>query len=141
VIKLLESAFIVEDFKGYNNVLLSHHNLKVIVNRSEESWRSALSSVGGVYIIMDKQTGKAYVGSAYGQGGIWQRWCCYADNGHGGNAELIALLTKEGGAYAEHFQYAILEIADPLDTMEQVCIRESHWKRVLMSREFGYCAN
>lgn len=113
----------------------------MIVHRSEASWRSALSSVGGVYLIMDKKTGKAYVGSAYGEDGIWQRWCCYADTGHGWNAELIELLEAKGISYAEHFQYAILEIADPLDSKEQVCEREDHWKDVLLSRNFGYNSN
>jgi hypothetical protein len=49
----------------------------------------------------------------------------------------------EGSAYAKHFQYAILEIADLLDTREQVLERETHWKDVLMSRksEFGYNLN
>ena len=141
VAKLLELPFAIENFKGYNKVRLLHKNLKMIVHSSEESWRSALSSVSGVYLIMDSETGKGYVGSAYGEGGIWRRWCHYADKGHGDNAELIALLEEKGTSYAEHFQYAVLEIADPLDTKEQVLARENHWKEVFMSRKFGYNSN
>jgi hypothetical protein len=141
VAKLLELPFAIEGFKGYNGVRLSHKILKMIVHSSEESWRSALSSVSGVYLVMDSETGKGYVGSAYGEGGIWQRWSRYADKGHGGDAELIALLEEKGTSYAEHFQYAVLEIADPLDTKEQVLARENHWKEVLMSRKFGYNSN
>lgn len=141
VAKLLEVPFAIEDFKGYKEVRLSHKILKMVVHRSEESWRTALSSVSGVYLIMDGETGKGYVGSAYGEGGIWRRWCRYADKGHGDNAELIALLGEKGISYAEHFQYAVLEIADPLDTKEQVLARENHWKEVLMSRKFGYNSN
>ncbi len=140
--KLLELPYAIEDFKGYNKVRIPHTTLKLIVHRFEESWRSALSSVGGVYLIMDTETGKGYVGSAYGEGGIWQRWRHYADTDHGDNVELIALLEEKGTAYAEHFQYAILEIADPLDTDKQVLARECHWKNVLMTRgKFGYNSN
>jgi hypothetical protein len=141
VAEILASALSIEEFDGYNNVRLSHAKLTWIVQKQESSWRAALSSVGGVYHIMDTSTGKAYVGSAYGSGGIWQRWCRYADNGHGGNAELIALLEMEGDEYAKHFQYSVLEIADLLDTKDQVLKREDHWKSVLMSRKFGYNSN
>jgi hypothetical protein len=51
----------------------------VIVLKRDSSWWSALSSVGGVYLVLDTATGKAYVGSAYGTGGIWQRWSAYAE--------------------------------------------------------------
>jgi hypothetical protein len=81
------------------------------------------------------------VGSAYGKGGIWQRWRCYAETHHGTNAELIALLALKGTAYAGNVQYSILEIADPLATKDQVCDRENHWKDVLLSRKFGYNSN
>jgi hypothetical protein len=141
VAEILASAFAVEEFQGYNKVLLSHSQLKVIVRRCEPSWQSALSSISGVYLIMDTETGKTYVGSAYGKGGIWLRWRCYAENGHGNNAELKALLDTKGAAYTEYFQYSILEIADPLTTKDQVWERENHWKDVLMSRKFGYNSN
>jgi hypothetical protein len=137
VAQILELPLSIEEFGGYNKVCLKHTELRMIVQRREPSWRSALSGVGGVYLIMDVSTGKAYVGSACGIGGIWQRWCSYAETGHGGNAELIALLREKGSGYAENFRYSVLEIADLLDT-DQVLTRESHWKDVLMSREFGY---
>src|SRR3546814_583456 len=38
------------------------------------SWRTALSSVSGVYILVCPTTGQRYVGSAYGAGGFWGRW-------------------------------------------------------------------
>ena len=141
VAKILELPFTFEDFKGYKNFLLTHKDLQLIVNRCKESWRAALSSVGGVYLIVDTNTGKMYVGSAYGEGGIWSRWNNYAGEGHGNNTELVELLEREGREYAEHFQYAILEIADRQDTKEQVIERETHWKNLLMSRDFGYNAN
>lgn len=56
-----------------------------------------LSSVAGIYTILDRETGKLYVGKAnayggIGKGGIWGRWESYAKTGHGGNKQLIELL-------------------------------------------------
>lgn len=138
VARILELPLSIENFKGFNKVRISHATLKLIVQNHEESWQTALSSVGGVYLVMDSITGKGYVGSAYGQGGIWQRWCSYAQTGHGNNVNLMALIEAKGSSYADTFQYAVLEIADLLDTDDQVLKREAHWKDVLMSREFGY---
>jgi len=141
VTKLLELPYAIEEFKGYNKVQISHRKLQMIVQSCEESWRSSLSSVNGVYHILDNKTGKAYVGSAYGTDGIWGRWCLYSGNGLGKNKELHALLEEKGASYADNFQYAILEIADPSVTNEQLIHRENHWKKVLRTREFGYNLN
>ena len=94
-----------------------------------------------MYVITDNSTGKQYVGSAYGGDGIWSRWCAYAKNGHGGNAELRLLLQDEGAAHADNFQYSILEVCD-LNTSDDFIIgRESHWKTVLRTREYGLNSN
>jgi len=37
------------------------------------SWRTALSSVSGVYLLTSPETGRQYVGSAQGAGGFWGR--------------------------------------------------------------------
>lgn len=81
------------------------------------------------------------MGSATGQGGIWQRWCAYADNGHGGNVELARLLREEGPDRQQHFRYSVLEIPDTHATDEEVLRRERHWKDVLMTRGVGLNAN
>ena len=76
-----------------------------------------------------------YVGAAYGEDGVWQRWAEYADNGHGGNAELKKLVAADGLDYCRsHFRFALLE--QLLDTMpdEAVAARESYWKDILRSR-------
>jgi hypothetical protein len=97
--------------------------------------------VAGVYLISDTRSHQLYVGSATGAGGIWQRWSQYASNGHGGNRELVNLLSAEGSQYAQHFRYSILEVADLHDSAEEVLARESHWKRILHSRANGLNAN
>ena len=105
------------------------------------SWKGALSNVSGVYLITDTKIGKLYVGSATGEGGIWQRWSEYAGNGHGSNRELIALLSEKGNEYSDYFQYSVLEIADTHASANDILTRESYWKDVLCSREHGYNAN
>jgi excinuclease UvrABC nuclease subunit len=52
------------------------------------SWRTALSSVLGIYLITDTLDGRQYVGKADGAESIRQRWSVYAANGHGNNVEL-----------------------------------------------------
>jgi hypothetical protein len=128
----------VADFPGYNGVLLSYQLLRTIIREGISSWRSALGSVSGVYLIVDTSNGKQYVGSACGIGGIWQRWEAYANNGHGGNTELVSLLAKNGAEHAKSFQYSILEVSDLYTSKESILVRESHWKKVLCSSKYGY---
>jgi len=131
----------VEEFPGYNKVVVSHAMLKLIVDQAEPSWKSALASVKGVYLIVDTASGKAYVGSATAEGGLWERWSAYARTGHGGNKELKVLLARRGLKYADNFQYSVLETADSHASNEAIDARECHWKEALLSREFGYNAN
>ena len=98
-------------------------------------------SVSGVYVIADATTGKLYVGSAVGDGGIWGRWAAYCKTGHGGNKELRALLEQKGADHSDHFHISVLEVCDPNATKEEVLERESHWKQVLLTRVFGLNAN
>ena len=131
----------IGEFPGFKAVNLTKDQLDLIIRKSPESWRTALSSVAGVYLISDSGTGKFYVGSAYGEGGIWHRWSEYADNGHGGNVELKKLIADKGLQYATNFRYSILEISDLHDSQDNILQRESHWKDILMSRTYGLNAN
>jgi len=131
----------IADFPGFKAVNLTFEELRLIIRQSLESWRTALSNVAGVYLISDTASGKLYVGSACGEGGIWQRWSDYAANGHGGNRELQRLLGNGHLERARAFRYSILEITDIHELQEAVLARESHWKEVLMTREHGLNAN
>ena len=106
-----------------------------------DTWRGALSNMKGVYLITDLKAGKLYVGSATGSDGLWQRWSAYAASGHGGNRDLKLVLQEHGPRYFENFQYSLLEVADSRATDEYILERESYWKGVLASRQFGYNAN
>jgi hypothetical protein len=141
VAAIRDQRMTVGDFPGYKAVLLSLKLLRVIVQEKNPSWHSALSNVGGVYVITDNSSGKHYVGSAYGGVGLWSRWATYAKNGHGGNAELRQLLADRGEEYGDNFQFSLLEVCDRDASSEFVIGRESHWKEVLRSREFGLNSN
>ncbi len=141
VSEIRDQRMSVGEFPGYNAVLLPYGLLGTIIREEIPSWKSALSNVAGVYVITDTKCGKLYVGSAYGGDGIWQRWVRYAENGHGGNKELKQLLKKRGKGYVQNFQLSILEVCDLNASEDYVVSRESHWKDVVRSREFGYNKN
>ncbi len=141
VAALREQRMTVGDFPGFKSVLLSLVTLRTVVREEHPSWYSALSNVGGVYVITDNTSGKHYVGSAYGGLGIWNRWTVYAKNGHGGNVELQQLLVQRGADHADHFQFSILEVCDRDASDDFIIGRESHWKTVLRTREHGLNSN
>ncbi|VTY37523.1 grpIintron_endo: group I intron endonuclease [Xylophilus ampelinus] len=128
------------DFPGFKNIHITFGELGVIVRQAIPSWRSALESVAGVYLITDHKDGKLYVGSATGEGGFWSRWCAYL-GGHGDNVRLRQRIDKAGPAPAESFHFSVLEIADTHTKPSEVVERENHWKQVLLSREHGYNGN
>lgn len=129
-------------FPGYENVILSYFELFEMVNDpiSYESWHSALSSVYGIYLIVNTKNGQQYVGSASGENGILGRWTDYANNHTGGDKLLIELMEKETNAY-EHFQFTILRIIPKETRIDDVIEIESLYKRKLGSRVFGLNAN
>ncbi|MFA4923671.1 MAG: GIY-YIG nuclease family protein [Ignavibacteriaceae bacterium] len=108
---------------------------------SDKSWKTALTSVYGVYLITDKKNGKMYVGSAYCKDSIWSRWGSYINNGHGGNTRLEQLVIEEGKEYLTNYQFSILEISSKVKSKDEIIKREVHWKEKLLSREFGYNDN
>jgi hypothetical protein len=101
---------------------------------------TALSAVTGVYRVSDTVDGKLYVGSAGGVNGFWGRWCQYMD-GHAGNRELRALVGDRGMQHPQGFRFSVLETADTTASHEELLARESHWKQVLLTRDFGLNAN
>ncbi|QDU39205.1 hypothetical protein Mal4_35420 [Maioricimonas rarisocia] len=132
-----EEKMSIADFPGFNSVRLSFEMLKAVFRHDHPSWRAALANVSGVYVVADRTTGELYVGSAYGGVGIWQRWSSYAQTGHGGNKELRAMLKEHGSDYAHNFQFSLLEMCDINASTDYIISRESHWKEVLLTRDFG----
>ena len=133
-------------FIRYEDVILSFSQLQKVVEDKE--WKSKLESLNCVYMILDKETGKQYVGVTYKdmkpgiKNGILGRWTEYAKTGHGNNKLLVALLAEKGISYAEqNFQWTILETL-PLNVTPKVAIdRESLYKKKFGTREHGYNEN
>ena len=131
--QILPSVYNNDYFPGYNNVNVSWQSLKNLITK--DSWRSALENQKGVYLLVDSNTGKQYVGSAYGENMILGRWETYLQTCHGGNKLLKEL---DADYIKNNFYFTILETFNK-DTDDQIIIeRESHWKDVLQTRKFGY---
>ncbi|MBW4968843.1 GIY-YIG nuclease family protein [Croceibacter atlanticus] len=141
--QIFQNMYDGQDFPGYENINVSFKNLEHIVRINKADWKTALQNLKGVYLITDTKTNKRYVGSAYGTEGIWTRWCSYINNGHGGNKLLRKLIKAEGLTYAkENYQFTLLEFRPMKTDDKDLILRESYWKRVLISKsEFGYNNN
>jgi hypothetical protein len=98
------------------------------------TWREILGHVSGIYLLTCPTTGKQYVGSACGAGGLWQRWEDYVASGHGGNKHLIDISGTD-------FQVSILEIVSSSADERSILQTETRWKEKLLSRNFGFNAN
>jgi len=131
-------------FPGFDGVRLTFHELREMVESHRyEDWRAALREVQGIYLITDSTNGKQYVGKADGGERILGRWTTYARDGHGGNVGLRELAFESIGDdvvktdHARHFIFSILRVFGPSTPMSEVNAPESHYKRALMTREFG----
>ena len=142
VSELLPERLSISDFPGFKAVNLTKAQLDIVVRQKSAAWQAALSSVKGIYVITDTETGRLYVGKASGADGIWGRWCAYAANGHGGNVALRQEFGIDATEERRHsLRFAVLEIADLSSTEDDINKRESHWKSVLISRDHGYNRN
>ena len=78
VIEILPDEYQAITFRGYDNVFLTYPRLQLVMTSEKfKDYKSALKSVKGVYVLTDTKTGKLYIGSAYGEYGLAQRWDCY----------------------------------------------------------------
>lgn len=142
VVELLAAPYGGEAFPGHDRINEPFASLESIVRSQKPDWKAALENTKGVYLIVDSETGRQYVGSAYGDAGIWSRWSTYTINGHGDNAELTAIIEANGLDYARaNFCFSILELCPAKATDVAIIDREQHWKAVLGSRAHGLNRN
>lgn len=142
VASILEEAFAGDPFPGHDRINHSLADLQVIVRQMRADWRIALESMKGVYVIHDRETGQRYVGSAYGDTGIWQRWTTYANTLHGNNVGLAELVADKGEEYfRNNMHFALLEYWSMRTDDQHVLARESYWKDVLHARSLGHNKN
>ena len=122
-------------FPGFDALVLSHEQLQAVMREHRyASWRTALRSVVGIYLITDTLDGRHYVGKADGTESIRQRWNEYATNGHGGNVELRKRDPKS-------FRFSLLRVFDPSTPTRAIDVAESHFKSALDSRKHGMNRN
>ena len=137
--QILPETLRTDIFPGYDHVCLTYAQLKSIVTHQPQDWVAALSHQKAVYLLTDKSNGKLYVGSATAKNGmLLSRWTDYVNTGHGGNQSLKAL---DFDHIKENFQYTILENYNSQIDDSVILERESWWKQVLQSKEFGYNQN
>lgn len=142
VSSILEEPFAGDPFPGHDRINHSLADLQAVVSQARADWRIALESMKGVYVIHDRETGRRYVGSAYGDTGIWQRWTTYATTLHGGNAGLKQLVEEKGEEYYRaNMRFALLEYWSMRTDDHHVLDRESYWKDVLHARSLGHNKN
>lgn len=122
-------------FPGFDALTLDYPQLQAVIREHRyAAWRTALSSVIGIYLITDTRDGRQYVGKADGAETILQRWAAYATNGHGGNVELRNLNPAT-------FRLSVLRVFDPATPTPQIDAAESHFKHALDSRSHGLNRN
>jgi hypothetical protein len=125
-----DESVLVRRLPPWNELVLTWAEVQTMV----KSWQAAISQWRGVYLILDRTSGKSYVGSAYGDENILARWRSYASTGHGGNVDLK-------GRDPTQFQFAVLERVSPDMPAEEVIRLEATWKDRLGTREFGLNKN
>lgn len=142
VASVAEEHYVGDPFPGHDRINHSLADLQAIVRQARPDWRVALEHMKGVYVIHDQVTGEPYVGSAYGDTGVWSRWSYYAATLHGDNAGLRAHLARHGEDYFRtQMRFALLEFWSMRTDDAHVLERETYWKQVLLSRSLGHNKN
>src|SRR5690606_31900793 len=73
--QILPDVFDNDLFPGYESVNVSWQELTRVIDK--ESWKTALQNQKAVYLITDISNGKKYVGSAYAENMLLNRWQSY----------------------------------------------------------------
>lgn len=128
-------------FTDYFDLILTYSELEEIIENQYNDWKMVLSSIKGVYLITDISTGKLYVGSAYGDNGIWGRWSDYISTCGHGNNKILKELIYTNFDYKYNLQFSILMILPKTVTPDEAILKEQLFKRKLGSNSFGLNAN
>ncbi|MBD3750839.1 MAG: GIY-YIG nuclease family protein [Sphingobacteriales bacterium] len=141
VIEILPKGF-VKSFTDYLDFILSFSELKEIIENKEANreWHNKLSSVGGIYLIVDTLNGNQYIGSAYGENGILGRWTRYVKENMKENKALIELVSNNHG-YENNFNFSILRTLPKSITDKEVIQIENLYKAKLGTKVFGLNLN
>lgn len=133
----------VSDFPGLMNIKVSYQELEKIIHypESHPQWRESLQHLQAIYLILDTESGNQYIGTTFGDNGLWNRWESYVRGDRtGGNIEFKALKEKDHHFY-RHFQYSILEVLSKTADKHYCIAQETLWKDKLGTRAFGLNRN
>ena len=142
VIEILPEEYEAITFNGYKNVRLKFKDLKLILETNKyNSYKEMLKNIKGIYCITDPNDGKTYIGSAYGEEGIAQRWDCYKNTENGGNKMLIDLIEEKDENYFDNMIFTLVEYFDLSTPEKEIIERENYWKVTFGSRIDGLNKN
>lgn len=141
--EILPCLYSGEKFEGYDRVHLPYKKLAdIFEGKIMPTYTEALKQISGVYCLTDTKTGKLYIGSAYGEGGVAKRWGDYFSTKDGNNKRLIALKKKEGEKYFEqNFTFTLIEFFGKDYDKDKIINREQYWKTCFDTISNGYNAN
>lgn len=141
IIQILPKGYI-GSFPGLLNFVLNFNELKTLIDNPEpnQDWKNHLSSVNGIYIILDNKTGNQYIGSANGKQGIWERWSDYAKRITDGNKGLDEICAKDKN-YHKNFSYSILQTLPSNITQKEIGKIEKFYKMKLGTKVYGLNRN
>lgn len=137
-----EGARTIEKFRDYDSVDFTFDELQEVISNQYSDYYEHFICVKAVYMIIDGNTGKQYIGSAYeNDESLWARWRTYSETCHGGNKMLRELYEQNGEEYFKQFKYIILHIFPMKASDKEVIEAESRYKERFMTRKFGLNAN
>jgi hypothetical protein len=123
VLAILDECALGEAMPEWDAIDLSWEQLDSFTMR----WWSKLEEWRVIYYVYDTSDRRGYVGSAYRNGNLRNRWKNYAARGHGGNR----LLRQRDPRF---FRFTILQRVAPDMDARDIINLESSWKRRLHSR-------
>jgi hypothetical protein len=146
VLEIRRKGRALPPFRDYLDFRLSHAQLVDLIKepKAHPDWSTALSSVGGIYLIVDSSSagqGQQYVGSATGTNGLWQRWAEYAKTGHGGNKLLREACKDRPQECPNLWSFSILDTFSRNLSVNEARDIERRFKEKLGTRAFGLNGN
>jgi hypothetical protein len=138
IVEIASAGRKLEPFSDFLEFSLSYRELRDLFGNEDahRDWKIPLSNVAGVYLILAQKTGDLYIGSAYGETGIWGRWKDYAKSGHGDNVKLRRLLASDSD-YPDAFRFSVLHILPRTMSSKEVIQREKEYMIKLGTRAIG----
>jgi hypothetical protein len=138
IVEIASAGRKLEPFSDFLEFSLSYQELHDLFGNEDahRDWKIPLSNVAGVYLILAQKTGDLYIGSAYGETGIWGRWKDYAKSGHGDNVKLRRLLASDSD-YPHAFRFSVLHILPRTMSSKEVIQREKEYMIKLGTRAIG----